>query len=97
MYLPQAVPRPPWLGIEWDLFQHSQLVEEVQLEPVVVGYSVAAPLSPAAPLQPRQAHRGKTGLFRSRIARNRLHLRSEMGLRGRNPATQAVRLPPSYL
>ena len=97
MYLPQAVSLPPQLGIDWDLFQRIHLAEEDKLEPAVVGYSVAAPLSPAAPLQPRQAHRGKTGLFRCRIARNRLHLPSELGLGGRNPATQAVRPSPSYL
>ena len=46
MYLPQAVPRPPSLGIEWDLFRHNQLVEEVQLEPAVVTCSVAVRLVP---------------------------------------------------
>ncbi len=95
MYLSQAVSLPPQLGIDWDFFQRIHLAEEGKLEPAVVGYSVAAPLSPVVPLQPRQAHRGKTGLFRSRNACNRLHLRSEMGLRGRNPATQAVRPSPS--
>ena len=97
MYLPQAVSLPPLHLIEWDLFQRIQLAEENKLEPAVVSYSVAAPLSPVVPLQPRQAHRGKTGFFRSRNACDRLHLRSEMGLRARNPVIQAVRPPPSYL
>ncbi len=63
MYLSQAVPRPPSLGIEWDLFLHSQLVEEVQLEHAVVTCGFTALLVPAIPLQPGQVCRGKTGPF----------------------------------
>jgi len=59
MYLPQAVSFPPQLWIDWDLFQRSHLVEEGELEPAVVGCSVAAPLFSAEPLQSR----GKTGLY----------------------------------
>ena len=33
LYLPQVVSLPPLLGICWELFQRSQLLEEVQLEP----------------------------------------------------------------
>ena len=97
MNLPQAVSFSPQLRIDWGLSRRIPLAEEGELEPAVVGCSVAEPLSRAVPLQPRQAHRGKTGVFRSRNACNRLHLRSELGLRGRNPATQAVRPSPSYL
>ena len=86
MYLSQAVPRPPSLGIEWDLFRHSQLVEEVQLEPAVVTCGFAALLVPAIPLQPGQVCRGKTGPFWRRIARARCPLPSELGVGCRNPA-----------
>ena len=57
-----------------------------RLEPAVVGCSVAAPLFAAAPLQSRQARRGKTRPFRRRIAHNHLHLPSELDVGGRNPA-----------
>ena len=46
----------PLLGIERDLFRCSHLVEEVELEPAVVGCSVVVPLFPATPLQSRQVH-----------------------------------------
>ncbi len=97
MYLLQAVSLPPQLGIDWDFFQRIQPAEENKLEHAVVGCSVSAPLFSTAPLQLRQVRRGKTGPFPSRIARARLHLPSEMGLGGRNPANQAVRPPPAYL
>ena len=97
MYLRQAVSLPPSLGIEWDLFRRIPLAEDVQLEPALTSCSVAVVLFPAAPLQPRQVHRGKTEPFRSWIARARLHLPSEMGLRDRNAATQAVSVLPSNL
>ena len=97
MYLAQAISLLPQLGIEWDLFRRILLVEDVWLEPAVVSCSVAAVLFPAAPLPPRQVCRGKTGPFRSRIARARLHLPSEMGLGGRNLANQVVRPLPAYL
>ncbi len=86
MYLSQAVPRPPSLGIAWDLFMHSQLVEEVQLEPAVVTCGVAVLLVPTNPLQPGQVCRGKTGPFWRRIARARCPLPSELGVGCRNPA-----------
>ncbi len=63
MYLPQTVSLPPLLGIEWDLFQCSHLVQEVELEPAVVTCSIAVPLFPAVPLQSRQVHWSKTGTF----------------------------------
>ena len=97
MNLPQAVSFSPQLRIDWDLSRRIPLAEEGELEPAVVGCSVAAPLFPAAPLQSRQARRGKTGSFRSRIAHDRLHLPSELGVGGRNRANQAVRPSPSYL
>ena len=75
MNLPQAVSFSPQLRIDWDLSRRISLAEEGELEPTVVGCSVAAPLFPAAPLQSRQARRGKTGSFRSRIAHDRLYLR----------------------
>ena len=68
MYPPQAASLPPLLGIERDLFRCSQLVEEVELEPAVVGCSVVVPLSPATPLQSRQVRRGKTGLLAVRVS-----------------------------
>ena len=86
MYLPQAVPRPPSLGIEWDLFRHNQLVEEVQLEPAVVTCSVAVRFVPAIPLRPGQVRRGKTGSFLGPFARDRLHLRWELDVGCRHPA-----------
>ena len=86
MNLPQAVSFPPQLRIDWDLSRHISLVEEGELEPAVVGCSVAAPLFHAAPLQSRQARRGKTRPFRKRIAHNHLHLPSELDVGGRNPA-----------
>jgi hypothetical protein len=78
MNLPQAVSFPPQLRIDWDLSRRIPLVEEGELEPAVVGCSVAAPLFPAAPLQSRQARRGKTRPFRSRIAHDRLYLRKHL-------------------
>ncbi len=97
MYLPQGVSFPPCLGIDWDFFQHLSLAQEGKLLPAVVGCSVTAPLFSAAPLQPRQVRRGKTGPFQRRIARARLHLPSGMSLGDRNPANQAVRPSPAYL
>ena len=55
MYLPQAVSLPQLLGIERDFFRCRHLVEEVELELVVVGCSVAEPLFPATPLQLNEA------------------------------------------
>jgi len=50
--LPQAVSFPPQLRIDWDLSRRIPLVAEGELEPAVVGCSVAAPLLfHAAPLQ----------------------------------------------
>ena len=63
MYLSQAVSFPPSLGIDFDVFQRIPLAKENKLEPAVVGCSVPAPLFSAAPLQPRQVRRGKTGPF----------------------------------
>ena len=93
MYPPQAASLPPLLGIGRDLFRCSRLVEEVELEPAMVGCSVVVPLSPAVtPLQSRQVRRGKTGPFLRRIARDRRQLPSELGFGGTIPANQAVRL-----
>jgi hypothetical protein len=92
MYPPQAASLPPLLGIEQDFFQFSHLVEEVELEPAVVGCSVVVPLSPATPLQSRQLRRGKTGPFLRRIARDRRQLPSELSFGGTNLENQAVRL-----
>ncbi len=51
MNLPQAVSFPPQLRIDWDLSRRIPLVAEGELEPAVVGCSVAAPLLfHAAPL-----------------------------------------------
>ena len=97
MILPQAVSFPPQLRIDWDFSRRIPLVAEGELEPAVVGCSVAAPLFHAATLQSRQARRGKTRPFQSRIAHDRLRLLSELGVGGRNPANQAVRPSPSYL
>ena len=97
MNLPNAISFSPERRIDWDLSRRIPLVEEGELEPAVVGCSVAAPLFPAAPLQSRQARRGKTRPFRSRIAHDHLRLPSELGVGGRNPANQAVRPSPSYL
>ena len=97
MYPPQAASLPPLHGIERDLFRCSRLVEEVELEPAVVGCSVVVPFSPATPLQSRQVRRGKTGPFLRRIARDRRQLPSELGFfGGTNPANQAVRLETEY-
>ncbi len=63
MYLPQAGSFLSSLGIDWDFFQRIQPAEKNKLEPAVVGCSVPAPLFSAAPLQPRQVRRGKTGPF----------------------------------
>ena len=92
MYPPQAASLPPLFGIERDLFRCSHLVEEVELEPAVVGCSVMVPLSPATPPQSRQVRRGKTGSFLRRIARDRRQLPSELGFEGMNPENQVVRL-----
>ena len=85
MYLRQAVSLPPSLGIEWDLFRRIPLAEDVQLEPALTSCSVAVVLFPAAPLQPRQVRRGKTGPVLRRIARDRrllsVLLRSRRALR----------------
>ncbi len=62
MNLPQAVSFPPQLRIDWDLSRRIPLVEEGELEPAVVGCSVAAPLFPAAPLEPSEPG-GKTLAF----------------------------------
>ncbi len=51
MNLPQAVSFPSQLRINWDLSRRIPLVKEGELEPALVGCSVAAPLLPAAPLQ----------------------------------------------
>jgi hypothetical protein len=51
MNLPQAVSFPPQLRIDWDLSRCIPQVEEGELEPAVVGCSVAAPLLHAASLQ----------------------------------------------
>ncbi len=51
MNLPQAVSFPPQLRIDWDLSRRIPLVKEGELEPAVVGCSVAASLFHAAPLQ----------------------------------------------
>ena len=56
LYLPQAVSFPPLFGIDRDLSQHNHLSEEGELEPALVGCSVAAPFFSAALLQPRQVH-----------------------------------------
>ena len=71
MYLPQAVSLLPLLGIDWDLFRHDHLTDDVQFEPAAVSCSVAVPLFPTTPLQTRQQvlHRGKTGSFLRRIYR----------------------------
>ena len=89
MYLPQAVPLPPSLGIESDLFLYGHLSEEVGLELAVVTCSIAEPLVPALSalsLQSGQVCRGRTGLFLGLIARDRLRLRSKVGLGCGNPA-----------
>ena len=41
MYLPQAVSLLPLLGIDWDLFRHDHLADDVQFEPAAVSCSVA--------------------------------------------------------
>ena len=87
MYPPQAASLSPLLGIERDLFRCSRLMEEVELEPAMVGCSVVVPLSPATTLlQSRQVRRGKTGPFLRRIAYDRRQLPSELGFGGTNPA-----------
>ena len=40
MYLPQAVPLPPSLGIKWDLFLYGHPSEEVELDLAVVTCSI---------------------------------------------------------
>ena len=73
---PQAVSFQAQLRIDRDLSRSIPLVEQGELEPAVVSCSVAAPLFHAATLQFRQARRGKTRPFRSRIAHDYLR-RSE--------------------
>ena len=75
MYLPQAVPLPPSLGIESDLFLYGHPSEEVGLELAVVTCSIAEPLVPAlsalsalSSLQSGQVCRGRTGPFLGLIA-----------------------------
>ena len=51
VYLPQAIPLPPSLRTEWDLFRPIHPVQEVDVEPAVVTCSVVVPLVPAVPLQ----------------------------------------------
>ena len=80
MYLPQAISLPPSLGIERDLFLLNHPAEEVELEPTVVTCRVAMPLVPAVSLRSRQVHRGKSGAFLDLVARDRFHLRWELGL-----------------
>jgi hypothetical protein len=53
MYLPQAVSFPLPIGIEWDLFRRTQLVQEAELEPAESSCCVVVPLSPAATLLSR--------------------------------------------
>ena len=86
MYLPQDVPLPPSAGIESDLFLYSHPSEEVGLELAVVTCSIAEPLVPALSLQSGQVCRGRTGPFPGLIARDRLHVRSKVGLGCGNPA-----------
>ena len=50
MYLPQAVSFPLPIGIEWDLFRRTQLVQEVEMEPAEISFCVAVPLFPVATL-----------------------------------------------
>ena len=50
MFLSQAKSFLPSLGIEWDLFLHVNVVEEVPLEPAVVTCSDVKLLFPAVPL-----------------------------------------------
>ncbi len=61
MFLSQAKSFPPSLGIEWGLFLHVNLVEEVSLEPVVVTCSDVELLFPEVPLLSDHARRGETG------------------------------------
>ena len=41
MYLPQAVSLLPLLGVNWDLFRHDHLADDVHFEPAAVSCSVA--------------------------------------------------------
>ena len=89
MYLPQAVSFPPSLGIESDLFLYGHPSEEVGLELAVVTCSIAEQLVSALcalSLQSVQVCRGRTGPFLGLIARDRLYLRSKVGLGCGNPA-----------
>ena len=74
LYLSQAVSLPPQLGIQWDLFRHIQLGQDVELEPLVVSCSFIAPLFPAEPVKTGQVRKDKTGPFLRRIAPNPLLL-----------------------
>ena len=51
MYLPQAVSFPLAIGIEWDLFRRTQLVQEVEMEPAEISFCVVVPLFPADTLR----------------------------------------------
>ena len=53
MYLPQAVSFPLVIGIEWDLFRRTQLVQEVEMEPAEISCCVVGLLCPAATLLSR--------------------------------------------
>ena len=74
MYLRQAVSLPPLLGIEWDLFRHIHLVNDVELEPTVVSCSFSELLFPAISVHSRKVRKDKTktGPFLSRIFPNPL-------------------------
>ena len=71
MYLLQAVSFPPWLGNESDLFQCTQLVQEIKLEPADVNCSVVVPPSPVVLVHSGQERRDKSRPDPSRIPRNR--------------------------
>ncbi len=72
MYLPQAVSLPPLPGIEWNLFRHIHLVDDVELEPMVVNSNFSALLFPVISAHSRKVRKDKTGLFLSMIAPNPL-------------------------
>ena len=71
MYLLQAVSFPPWLGNESDLFQCTQLVQEIKLEPADVNCSVVVPPSLLILVHSGQERRDKSGPDPSKILRNR--------------------------
>ena len=66
MYLPQAASLLPLLGIERDLFRCSHLAEEVELEPAVVGCSVA--VSTSLPCDTSAIEAGAQGKDRAFLA-----------------------------